>query len=1243
MRCGKARSPRVLLVLFLIAALLAAPHGAAWAVSPWTCQQENGSFNLWPSFSGTVATGDSVTAVYAAVYDSGGTTILSSWAQAQLTVQGSVYNWTVDAGSGLPDGPYLLKTLAYNNLGQPYPDSGSFGFEYDATAPSVSIQSVNPGTPAAGQPFTVSAAVYDNLNNGFSSGIMNDSVLFQVYSGQQPVAQVQATENQGAFTGSLTVPSPGQYTLKASARDLAGNTASDQREVTVSAQNQSISFSYTDADADHAYFDGNNFGVTVSGLNIPDGNVRVAVGVTNGLQFDTSMPVLSGMTSAGSYYFIPATASNGTISINGTISNPNNSTLPTGVIGIRVYTSPDGGNTWQPAGEAMPVDPAGEKNTAIIGVMIPEGNITASPALSIINNLYNTETAVRFTRYDSSQGQPVEFGSIEFSPGLDIISKSAELAQLQNFITLMGAINLDTGEVTYTVGVDTASLTFLAGIGATIRLANLPEGFTNIQVVNQEDLTAVVSGISVTGNTLTFNVNHFSNYKVDGAVPPAWPGGSTLTASNVGQTGLTLTWTAATDNVAVTQYKIYKNGTPLTTVGNVLTASITGLTPGTQHNFKVEAGDAANSWSTTGPGVTVTTQPAQGEAPALVSAATNTAGTKVVLAFSKAMASPAGKHGEFAVTVNGTGNTVTAAALNRDPARIDLTLTNPVSSGDVITVGYTKGTVLSAAGGALESFTGQAVTNNGPVKITNPSVSVDENSKNLAVTDTTPAATVTVPGSVTDATLIVATLLNAPSGETVETDPLPALTIEATTAISASVPVKVEIPAGTKIKAAAADNWDGTINVPAVKPSNSVTVTPDPGKNATVSTVIEVGFGDVPLTFDKAVRILIPGQAGKDAGYYRGSTFTKITNVISSDSQAVADSQLPEGGDGKIDAGSDLVIWTRHFTRFIAYTQTASSGGGGGGPAPGEGKTITASGGTITDSGATIIFPANAVTSEIKVKVEKVTNTSGLPLAANSKLVSDVLEITRDKPGNFEKPVTVTLAFDKSKADAGKYNVSIFWFDEGAGKWVELKNVKLDPAAGKVSGDVDHFTKFAVIATEKEAAPAVNLKDIAGHWAQNNIKQLVVSGAISGYPDGTFKPDSSITRAEFASVLVKAFKLAPQNGKVFADTAGHWARNAISTAASYGIVNGYNAGTFGPDDLITREQMAAMIVKAAKLSTDQEGSRFKDSTDISAWARSAVNTSIARGIMKGYPDNTFKPQGNATRAEAVTVVVNAIK
>ena len=187
--------------------------------------------------------------------------------------------------------------------------------------------------------------------------------------------------------------------------------------------------------------------------------------------------------------------------------------------------------------------------------------------------------------------------------------------------------------------------------------------------------------------------------------------------------------------------------------------------------------------------------------------------------------------------------------------------------------------------------------------------------------------------------------------------------------------------------------------------------------------------------------------------------------------------------------------------------------------------------------------------------------------------------------------------------------------------------------------------KQAITVEKKTVTPPVEkpvLTDIDGHWAQANIEYLVGIGAVAGYPDETFRPDALITRAEFAKVIVDAFELTAESGKVFTDTADHWAKDYVAIAAANGIVLGYNDKEFGPEDLITREQMAIMIVKAAGLKDVAGELSYSDKADVSSWAYNWVVSAIQNKIMSGYTDNTFKPLKNATRAEAATVIYNVL-
>jgi len=440
-----------------------------------------------------------------------------------------------------------------------------------------------------------------------------------------------------------------------------------------------------------------------------------------------------------------------------------------------------------------------------------------------------------------------------------------------------------------------------------------------------QTVTFTVNGVT-TAESVTFSPGWVGKLNLTaGGAPdttaPYWTDG-VLSASNVTTDSLTLHWSGAGDNAGVIGYKVYQGDTLLTTVPVAGTSyQVTGLAEDTGYTFTVQAGDAAGNWSTDGPATTVTTAITE-LAPVFSSAATNAVGTGITVLFNKAMASPAGEQAQFSVLVNGKPNPVKTAVLNADPAKIDLALTSPVFRDDTITVSYTAGTVQSAEDHLLKSFAVKAVTNKSPVKITTSSVLVDVNSKNLAVIDTTPDTSITVPKGINDALINMVSMLNPPSEGEITTVPLPAINISSSTALAPD-PVLVSIPAGTIVGADAESEWDGTIYLPSARPAVDVAIKSDPGKSVTINAVIETGYGDLPLTFSKAVRILIPGQAGKDAGYYENGVFTKITNVLTEDSQAASDA-LAANQEGRIDVGSDLVIWTRHMCEFVAYTQSTT-------------------------------------------------------------------------------------------------------------------------------------------------------------------------------------------------------------------------------------------------------------------------------------------------------------------------------
>ena len=176
------------------------------------------------------------------------------------------------------------------------------------------------------------------------------------------------------------------------------------------------------------------------------------------------------------------------------------------------------------------------------------------------------------------------------------------------------------------------------------------------------------------------------------------------------------------------------------------------------------------------------------------------------------------------------------------------------------------------------------------------------------------------------------------------------------------------------------------------------------------------------------------------------------------------------------------------------------------------------------------------------------------------------------------------------------------------------------------------------------SASTASFSDISGNWAKENIEQLYNLGFITGYSDSTFKPNATISRGEFASILMRILanckNITIQSGETFSDTVNSWAKDYISTAVAQGITSGYGNGKFGINDNITREQIAVMLAQASGYDKSAQAlATFTDKSKISSWAAAAVAFTAKEGLFTGYADGSFKPQNNATRAEAATLLL----
>ncbi len=167
--------------------------------------------------------------------------------------------------------------------------------------------------------------------------------------------------------------------------------------------------------------------------------------------------------------------------------------------------------------------------------------------------------------------------------------------------------------------------------------------------------------------------------------------------------------------------------------------------------------------------------------------------------------------------------------------------------------------------------------------------------------------------------------------------------------------------------------------------------------------------------------------------------------------------------------------------------------------------------------------------------------------------------------------------------------------------------------------------------------------DLEKHWAKKEIELLNAAGVVRGRGNGLFEPDVYITRAEFTAFLAPGFELAPiyYEGQFTDVKSYNWYAGAIAVVTKHGIAQGTSKNTFSPELPITREEMAAMIMRAyRKTGAQTNGSdlAFSDVSDVSEWAMNDVGEAKALGLISGLPDGSFQPKRNATRAEAAVII-----
>lgn len=185
--------------------------------------------------------------------------------------------------------------------------------------------------------------------------------------------------------------------------------------------------------------------------------------------------------------------------------------------------------------------------------------------------------------------------------------------------------------------------------------------------------------------------------------------------------------------------------------------------------------------------------------------------------------------------------------------------------------------------------------------------------------------------------------------------------------------------------------------------------------------------------------------------------------------------------------------------------------------------------------------------------------------------------------------------------------------------------------------------------SEEEAnppGPSVKFSDTGSHWAKKTIEQAVELGIVKGFDDGSFRPDDTVTRGEFAVMISRALGLEGEGDSDSLQDFGsipNWAQSHVARVVTAGLISGFEDATFRSGGQLTRAQLAVIIARTAGLElNDDAAATFADTSDIPAWAQKEVAAAVEAGLIQGKDGNRFDPNATATRAEALTLIIRLL-
>lgn len=288
-------------------------------------------------------------------------------------------------------------------------------------------------------------------------------------------------------------------------------------------------------------------------------------------------------------------------------------------------------------------------------------------------------------------------------------------------------------------------------------------------------------------------------------------------------------------------------------------------------------------------------------------------------------------------------------------------------------------------------------------------------------------------------------------------------------------------------------------------------------------------------------------------------------------------------------------------------------------------------------------IPAGADLTDLDLSVDMDTGT--IPAEAVNSVAGEAgtMQLTVKNDGEFG--FTMTLTAPVGAKNAGLW-ANLYHYDEAAGKLVYTASSLVD-RNGYASLPVGSAGQYALVLDGK--SHALPFTDLAvGAWYEDAVAYVYRHDLMSGFSEDTFGPNAALSRAQLCQILYNMEGRPAVTGSgSFSDLAdGAWYTDAVTWAASQGIVDGYGGGLFGPDDNITREQLASILYRCAQargddvsVGEDTNILSYSDAADVAEYAISAMQWACGAGVITGISESALAPRGEATRAQTAAMLM----